>query len=58
MKLYFGALCWACAIVFVAIAARFGLLDRGAADVLLPVLPGIAFVTLLGGRECRPASAR
>lgn len=54
MRIYVSALCWATAILLLAVAARLGWVERGAADLLLMVLPMIAFVTLLGRRDCRP----
>lgn len=54
MRIFVSALCWAAAILLLAVAARFGWVDRAASDLLLMVLPMIAFVTLLGDRGCRP----
>ena len=56
MRTYFLALGWAAAILLLALAARFGWVGREAAELLLVVLPMIAFVTLLGNRDCRPAN--
>lgn len=53
MRTYVSAFCWATAILSLAVAARFGWLDRATADLLLMVLPMIAYITLLGGRDCR-----
>lgn len=53
MRTYFMAACWAVAILLLAVAARLDLVERASADLLLMVLPMIAFVTLLGGRNCR-----
>ncbi len=53
MRRYFSALCWAAGILLLAVGAAFGLVEREAADLLLMVLPMIAFVSLLGRRECR-----
>jgi hypothetical protein len=53
MRTYVSALCWAAAILLLAVVARFGWVEREAAGLLLLVLPMIAFVTLLGGRDCR-----
>ena len=58
MGRYFSAACWAMAIVMLATAARFGVVDRAAADLLLMILPGIAFITLLNGAKCRTADVR
>ena len=58
MNRYFSAVCWAIAIILIAVAARFGMVDRAAAELLLVALPGIAFITLLNGRKCRTAGAR
>ena len=43
------------AIVLVAIGSRAGWVDKRSAEFLLMVLPMIAFVTLLGRRNCRSA---
>ena len=53
MRILVLAGCWAVAILLLALAARFGWLDRAAAELM--VMPMIAFVTLLGRRNCRPA---
>ena len=55
MRILVLAGCWAVAILLLALAARFGWLDRAAAELLLMVMPMIAFVILLGRRNCRPA---
>lgn len=57
MRIYVSALCWATAILLLAVAARLGWVERGAADLLLMVLPMIAFVTLLPGAPC-PRTAK
>lgn len=56
MRVFIMAVSWAAAIMMLAFASRFGWLDREAADLLLLVMPMIAFVTLLGGRNCRFAA--
>ena len=53
MRTYFSAICWAAAIILLALSARHGWVEREAADLLLMILPMIAFVTLLGNRDCR-----
>lgn len=53
MRLYVSAICWASAILTLALAARFGWVEREAAELLLLVLPMVAFVTLLDSRDCR-----
>lgn len=58
MGRYFSAVCWAIAIVLIAVAARFGMVDRAVAELLLVALPGIAFITLISGGNCRTAGAR
>lgn len=58
MRIYVSALGWAVAILLLAVAARLGWVDRAASDLLLMVLPMIAFVTLLGNRGCRPMARR
>ncbi len=52
MRLHVLAICWAAAILMLALVARLGWIPRGAADLLLMVMPMIAFVTFLGCREC------
>ncbi len=56
MRTYILACCWAAAILLMAMAARFCWVERTGADLLLIVLPMIAFVTLLGRGSCRLAS--
>ena len=55
MRILVLAGCWAVVILLLTLAARFGWLDRAAAELLLMVMPMIAFVILLGRRNCRPA---
>ena len=47
-------LCWAAAILVTVIAKGSGLIDAGAADTLLLVLPIIAVLSLRNQGECRP----
>ena len=54
MRIYLLALAWAASILLLALSARLGWVEREAAELLLLVLPMIAFVTLLGGHNCRP----
>ena len=56
MRILILAVSWAAAIIVLALASRFGWLDREAAELLLMVMPMIAFVTLLGHRTCRLAA--
>jgi hypothetical protein len=51
-------LCWAAAIVFTAIARRYGVFDIEAADTLLLVLPLVAILSLRNGRECSMAGKK
>ena len=53
MRILVLAISWAVAILLLALAARLGWLDRAAAELLLMVMPMIAFVTLLGRHNCR-----
>ncbi len=55
MRTYILSVGWALAIVLVAIGSRAGWVDKRSAEFLLMVLPMIAFVTLLGRRNCRSA---
>lgn len=58
MGTYIFALCWAAAILLLAVAARSGAVDQDTAAFLLMVLPMIAFVTLLGRRDCQPCARK
>ena len=45
-------LCWAAAMLMVAIAKHYGVFDAQAADTLLLVLPIVAVMSLTKKREC------
>ncbi len=45
-------LCWAAAMLLIAIAKKYGVFDAEAADTLLLVLPIVALLSLRNGREC------
>ena len=45
-------LCWAAAMLMVAIAKTYGIFDAQAADTLLLVLPIVAVLSLRDKREC------
>ena len=51
MKSIFSALCWAGAIIGVAVAGVFGAIDESSTTTLLIVLP-VAAWTSLNGRAC------
>lgn len=51
MKLCYRSICWALAMVALALAARFGWADRDAAITVLLVMPLIAFTSILSGRR-------
>ena len=48
------ALCWAAALVLLALGGWSGLMDRDAVEVLLIVLPLVAWLSITG-RGCCPA---
>lgn len=48
------AMCWAAAILLVAIGNRLGLIGDKTANTLFIVLPIVAVMSLNGGRTCRP----
>lgn len=48
------ALCWAAALVLLALGGWSGLMDRDAVEVLLIVLPFVAWLSITG-RGCCPA---
>ncbi len=56
MRLYLPAACWALAMLMLAVLARFGLVDRGAAATLLLVMPILAFVSIQRDRRCALSS--
>ena len=58
MRILVLAVSWAAAILLLALAARLGWLDRAAAELLLMVMPMIAFVTLLADRTCRSTAQK
>lgn len=49
------ALCWAAAMMILALLARFGLADRHAVLSMLLVMPILAVVTMRGGSSCATA---
>lgn len=51
MKLYRNALCWAVAIIGVALAGKFGVIDQASATTLLIVLPVAGWMAVTG-RSC------
>ena len=58
MRILVLAINWAAAILLLALAARLGWLDRAAADLLLVVMPMIAFVALIADRACRSTAQK
>lgn len=52
MTRYRNALCWAAAILGVALASIFEVIDRASATTLLVVLPVIAWQSLSGRMYC------
>lgn len=52
MKNIQKGLCWAAAMLMVAIARIYGVFDAQAADTLLLVLPIVAVLSLREKREC------
>jgi hypothetical protein len=52
MRTYISALCWAGAILGVAVAGAFGMIDEASTQTLLIALPAVAW-TVLTGRTCR-----
>ena len=51
------ALCWAFAMLFVAVGLRLGLMDRKAATTLLIILPILAVLSLRGRSCCAGEAA-
>lgn len=45
-------LCWAAAMLMVAIAKKYGVFDADAADTVLLVLPIAAILSVRSKREC------
>ena len=52
MKQYCMPLCWAAAMIVMALGARLGWVERDAAMTLLLVMPVLAFVTMQRGGSC------
>ena len=52
MKQYCMPLCWAAAMIVMAVGARLGWVDRDAAMTLLLVMPVLAVVTTQRGGSC------
>ena len=52
MKQYCMPLCWAAAMIVMAVGARLGWVDRDAAMTLLLVMPVLAVVTMQRGGSC------
>jgi len=47
-------LCWAAAILLVALGNRLGLIGDKTANTLFIVLPIVAVMSLRGGQQCNP----
>ena len=52
MKNFVSPLCWAIAMIALALLARLGLADRDAVITVLMVMPILAFVTMQRRRCC------
>ena len=50
------AVCWASAMLFVAVGLRLGFMDRRAATTMLIILPILAVLSMRG-RSCRAGEA-
>jgi hypothetical protein len=57
MTILSKALCWAFAMLFVAVGLRLGLMDRKAATTLLIILPILAVLSLRGRNCCAGEAA-
>jgi len=57
MKTYTSALCWAGAIIGVAVAGMFGVIDEGSMTTLLIALPVVGRMAVSGRGSC-PAAQR
>lgn len=51
------ALCWAAALLLLALGGRIGLMDRDAVTVLLIALPVVAWLSITGRGQCPARSA-
>lgn len=56
MTILTKALCWASAMLFIAVGLRLGLMDRKAATTMLIILPILAVLSLRG-HSCRAGEA-
>ena len=48
------ALCWAAAILLVALGNASGLIADSSANTMFAILPALAVISLSGPRACRP----
>jgi hypothetical protein len=46
------ALCWAAAMLFVALGGRTGLMDQGAVTTLITIIPLLAWMSIRGQTSC------
>ena len=46
------ALCWAAAMLFVALGGRTGLMDQGAVKTLSTIIPLLAWMSIRGQTSC------
>lgn len=53
MAIYRNALCWAGAIVGVAVAGAYGVIEESSTTTLLIALPFVAWMALQGRMPCR-----
>ena len=49
---YASALCWAAAMIVLALLGRLGIADRDAVLTMMLVMPILAVVTMRGGSRC------
>lgn len=58
MTILFKALCWAAALILLAVGARLGVVSERAMRTLMIVLPIVAVLALRGGRCSYAARGR
>ena len=51
------ALCWAAAMLFLALGDRAGVLEHGTVVTLITIIPILAWMSISGRMGCRPRKA-
>ena len=57
MNMKLKALCWAAAIIFVALGGASGLMEKDTVVTLTTILPLLAWMSITGRMNCLPRKA-